>query len=322
MGIAFVAAVYDAIRHHDTLFAEPMTADSRGRLLRLTVFALLPLSIIFHEAGHAVAVKIFGGEIVDFGFYFIYGFVSHRGFYSALDLGWIALAGTIVNVILGIIAIAIFWFWPRRAPVNYLLITFAALQGANALIFYPVLDLMGGIVGDWSTIYSSDTPVFSTVVGVIHAGILIGSVVIWKSEWFQRGYSERLGQPYRTPEQAARRSELARIIARAASEAAGDWRHPVELVADAQAGGIQMVMRWNSDNFNRALLVHASPMDGADPHVEIHAAVRPEDPGIPPHQRAIERIDGEPNVDELAQHITRALDLVDRWDGATITSAN
>ena len=323
LALAFAASLFDVIKGRRELFDDRLTADDRNRLLRFVMFVLLPLSIIFHEAGHAIAVKLFGGEIIDFGFYFIYGFVSHRGFYTPLDLAWIALAGTIMNVLLAAVAFGIFWFWPRRKAINYVLITFGAVELANALIFYPVLDALGGIVGDWSTIYSSETPLFSLTVGVIHAGMLLGGYLIWRSAWFQQGYAERVGRPARrTAADSARRSHYALTISEAASEAADGWRHPVQLAADAQDGGLQLVLRWQSRNFARAVLVHSTPPEGDAPHIELHGALQANAPGIPNHQRPLMRIDGEPNVSQLAGYIRQSLDLVDSWDGATVPSPN
>jgi hypothetical protein len=323
LAIAFAASFYDILKGRRELFDDRLTAEDRNRLLRFTIFVLLPLSIIFHEAGHAIAVKLFGGEIIDFGFYFIYGFVSHRGFYTPIELGWIALAGTIMNVLLAAIAFAVFWFWPRSKAVNYVLVTFGALELANALIFYPVLDALGGIVGDWSTIYASETPAFSITVGIIHVGLLLAGFLIWRSEWFQRGYEERVGRPARrTAAGAGQRSELALVIAEASSDASGGWKHPVQLAADAQAGGLQMVLRWESNAFQRAVLVHATPPEDAAPHIELHGAIKATAPGLPGHQRAIMRIDGTPNAPQLSELIRKALDFVDSWDGATVPSPN
>jgi hypothetical protein len=319
MGLAFFAAAADAVRHRETLFAEPMTADGRGRILRLVIFALLPLSIIFHELGHAVAVWSTGREVVDFGFFFIYGYVSYYpAGLSPLQQGLIALAGPLVSIVLGLVAVGIGWFKPTRPPVNYMLLVFGALELANILIFYPVMDALGGAGdgGDWRQIYSPDTPVLSIAVGVLHVTILGGALLAWRRQDIRRGYAERTGQRYRTRAEIGRRSELARTMASAAGEATDDWTYPVQLVADAQAGGIQMVLRWQSRGFQRALLVHAPPLDGADPHVEIHAAIRALDPGLPPYERPLNRIDGQPNVTELAAYIRRALDTVDTWDGA------
>jgi len=319
MALASIATLWDTVRHHRTLFAEPMSVDTRSRLLRLVIFVLLPASIILHELGHAAAIHMVGREVLDYGFYFVYGYVSYNAFgLTPYEQGFIALAGPAVSVAIGLVALAIGWFKPTRAPINYVLLVFGALELANALIFYPVLDALGGAGdgGDWRQIYQTETPGILIPVAILHAGFLTAALLAWRSEDVRRGFAQRTGQIYRTHEQISRRSELARIMASAASQATDQWAHPVELVADAQRGGIQMVLRWQSRGFNRALLVHAPPLDGADPHIEIHAAIRAMEPGLPPYERPLNRVDGPPNVDELAAYIRRALDTVDDWDGA------
>ena len=54
--------------------------------------------------------------------------------------------------------------------------------------------------------------------------------------------------------------------------------------------------------------------DGHDPHIEIHAAIRAVDPGLPPYERPLNRVDGEPTVDDLARYIRRAST---RWIAGT-----
>ncbi len=319
MALAFFAAVWDAVRHHDTLFVEPMTVDSRGRILRLVIFVFLPLSIIFHELGHAVAVWSVGREVLDYGFYFVYGFVAYNGFgLSPTEQSMIALAGPLVSIVMGLAALAIGWFKPMRSSWSYLLLVFGALEMVNIMIFYPVLDALGGAGdgGDWRQIYSTDAPEIAIPMAIFHVAFLVATVVAWRSDTIRAGIAKRSGQVYRSPAQVGRRSELARIMSSAAGVASDRWKHPIELVADAQAGGIQMILRWQSDGFNRALLVHAPPLDGPDPHIEIHAAIRALDPGLPPYERPLNRVDGQPNVEELAAYIRRALDTVDGWDGA------
>ena len=184
-----------------------MTADSRGRVLRLVVFGLLPLSIIFHELGHAIAVWSVGREVLDFGFFFVYGFVSYNGFgLSPYEQGMIALAGPLVSVVMGVAALAAGWFRPTRTPINFLLLVFGALELANVLIFYPVIDAFGGVgdAGDWRQIYSTDTPLIGIPVAIFHIAVLGGAVLAWRSERIRRGYAERTGQVYRTPQQIGR----------------------------------------------------------------------------------------------------------------------
>jgi hypothetical protein len=325
LAIGFVVVVVDIARGRRELFDERVTAQDRQRLMRLAMFVLLPLSVLAHEGGHALAVKAYGGEILDFGFYFFYGYVSHRGFYTPLELAFIAFAGPFVNIILGLGAIALAWFWPRRPAVNYLLFVFGALELLNAVVFYPLLDAMGGVAGDWETIYSRDTPVFSTIVGVCHIALLVGAAYLWRSPRFQEGYAQRTGARLpssRQPLNDDERREIASVLSDAASTASTGWKHDVSLVADAQAGGTQIVLRWESGGFRRALLLHASLDDARAQRVELHAAIQPLETGAPPLQRPLARIDGQPTTEELTPYVRRFLDFIDDWNGSSLISPN
>lgn len=331
VAVAAVATVVDTWRDREALFDARFTAGERQRMLRLAMFVLLPLSVLAHEGGHALFVKLFGGEIVDFGFYMVYGFVAHVGRYTPLELGLIAFSGSAVNIILGAGAFLVAWFRPfkQRPAINYLLFVFAALELFNALVFYPVFDAMGGVAGDWSTIYSRDTPIFSILIGLLHATLLGAAMLIWRSQRFQAGYAERTGlrrvrQPGDTtggPGDDEQR-ELTGILTVAAALATDGWRHRVQLTADNQAGGSQAIIRWKSGGFQRALLVHATLSDDPDQHVELHGAVEPDNQEMPPYQRTLARIDGQPNAQELVPYVRRFLDFIDSWNGATITTPN
>jgi hypothetical protein len=338
-----VVSLADVVRNRRALFDEHFTEDERSRVLRFVLFVLLPLSVLAHEAGHALAVVAFGGEVVDVGFYLFYGYVAHIGVYTPLERGLISFAGPAVNIIAGLVAIAIAWFRPRRAAVNFLLFAFGAVELANALVFYPVLDAVGGVAGDWETIYSRDIALFGLLVGLLHAGILVGGAILWKNRRVQDGYARRTGLAHAQPQggfmtydssggfsgsQPEERSvdaglnELSGVLAVAAAIAADGWRHHVQIVSDAQAGGTQVVMRWQSNGFQRALLVHSTLDDDPQQHVELHAAVESSEPGLPPYQRALARIDGRPTAQELVPYLRRFLDFVETWDGATVVSPN
>jgi hypothetical protein len=332
MALIAGTSLVDVARNHRALFDDRFTLDERQRLMRFALFVLVPLSVMAHEGGHALFVKLFGGKVVGFGFYLYYGFVQHVGRYTPIELAWIAFAGTLVNVILAFGAIGWAWFRPGRAAVNYVLFIFGALEIANALIFYPLLDAVGGVAGDWETIYSRATPVFSGTIAVLHAVILVGGFILWRQPSIQRGYHERTGvrrvqptaamqgEPERYQDSAQR--DLAGVLAVAAAVASNGWKHPVQITSDAQAGGSQVIVRWSSRGFHRALLVHATTPDDPNQHVEIHAAVETPVKGMPAYHRPLTRIDGHPNSQELVPYIRRFLDYVDTWDGATVTSMN
>lgn len=337
LAVLAAMALSGAVRDRATLFDARLTAEDRQTLTRLVLFVLLPLTVLAHEAGHAVTVELFGGRVVEVGFYFYYGFVAHVGRYTPSELAWIAFSGTLVNVVIALVALGWAWFRPRRPATTYLLFVLGAVELANALIFYPVLDALGGIAGDWETIYSRDTPVFSTVIAVGHVTLLVAGAILWRSPRFQLGYLQRTGRAKMTVDGEDRlipsggaggehpeQREMGGVLAVAAALASNEWRHPVHLVTDAQAGGSQVVMRWASDGFQRALLVHATYSDDPEQHVELHAAVQADIPGLPAqaYQRPLARIDGRPTAHELVPYLRRFLDFVDTWDGSNVVSPN
>lgn len=324
LAIAAVAAVYTVVRERAAIFDERFTAQDRQRIMTLVIFVLLPLSVLLHEGGHAVLVKAFDGRITGFGFYLFYGYVEHVGVYTPLRLALIALAGPLVNVVLGLAAAGFAWYRPRRAVWNYLLFVFAALELANGLIFYPLLDAFGGVAGDWQMIYSRQTPLFSSLIGLNHIAILACWAVLWRSPRFQRGYAERTGMA-RPATEAGRRAEqaqLADVLAHAAHAASVGWKHDIALAPDAQAGGAQLVLRWESAGYRRALLIHANLNETPAHRIELHAAIQPLDPGAPPIQRPLARINGDPTAEQIAPHLRHFLDLVDSWNGTSLISPN
>jgi hypothetical protein len=342
MAALAVVSVRDVALDRKRLFDARLTEDERQRLTRFAAFVLLPLSVMAHEGGHALAVKLFGGEVVDFGFYFFYGYVSHIGFYTPLEIATIAFAGPLVNIVTGLAVIA--WAWyrsmkPERVAGNYLLFIFGALSLFNALVFYPVFDALGGIAGDWEDIYSRETPIFSILIALNHIAILAAAVILWRNPRFQAAYGEKTGRRVtvvHTPiagvgaaspagsndDLAARQREMGGLLTVAAATAADGWRHPVQLLTDAQVGGSQVVLRWQSGGFNRALLIHATVDDTSNQRVELHAAIEAPSMNVPPFQRALARIDGQPTAHELIPYISRFLEYVDTWDGASVVSPN
>ena len=318
-------SVVDVVQHHRTLFDGRFTLDERQRLLRFVLFVLLPLSVLAHEGGHALVVKAFGGEVVGFGFFLYYGYVEHIGRYTDLELAMIAFAGPAVNIVLGLGALALGWYRPMNAPARYLLLLFGIFGLANALIFYPAIDVLGGVAGDWETIYSRRTPLFSLSVGVLHAAILVAGIIVWRSATLRRECESRTGlrpTPLRRHLQHPGPRQVAGMLTVAGALATNGWTHPVHLVADAQAGGSQLILRWESRGFQRALVVHSTLPEDPERHIELHAGIEAPGSGIPPYHRPLARVDGTPTTHELVPYIRRYLDLVDSWDGASVTTPN
>lgn len=326
MAVAAGAAVFNTARYRAAMFDDQLTPLDQQRLTALAIFVLVPLSVLLHEGGHALTVKAFGGEITGFGFYLFYGYVEHRGIYTPLQLAVIAVSGTALNVALGLAALALAWRRPRRAGVNYLLFVFGGFELANALIFYPVLDALGGVAGDWGMIYSRATPVFSSLIGLNHLALLVAALLVWRNPRFKQGYFERIGQSTESrpvvDDVDARQIAMSALLLEAAEAATADWKHVVTLAPDAQAGGAQVVLRWESGGFQRALLAHANLNAEPAHRIELHAAIKAVDPGAAPIQRSLARISGEPTATRLAPHLRHFLDLVDSWTGTSLIMPN
>ena len=60
------------------VFDNNLTHQDRALITQAAFFFLLPISVLLHELGHAIAIWSMGGEVVDFGFYFFAGFVSYN----------------------------------------------------------------------------------------------------------------------------------------------------------------------------------------------------------------------------------------------------
>jgi hypothetical protein len=189
--------ISDVWRNRKTLFDHNLTPPERMQISQAAFFLFIPLSVALHELGHAIAVWSFGGEVIDFGFYFFAGFVSYAEPFTEFQHLVVAAAGTIVNIIIGVVVLGFVFLKrpPMRAAYNEFLITAAVLQGANALIFYPLLDFATDMNGDWRQMYSGDAGNWRWVVLAIHAGLLGGAYLLSKQPTFRRRLGELTGLP-------------------------------------------------------------------------------------------------------------------------------
>ena len=172
IGVRFL---FQFIPRRKAIFDNNFTPYDRSMLGQAAFFILLPISVALHELGHAIAIWAMGGKVLDFGFYFFSGYVSYdpRDF-SAVQQTLIAFAGTFVNLVLIVIALAVVFLKrpPLRAPWNELLLQFVFISGINALVFYPAMDLLLNISGDWSQMYRSGVPWLTAVIVIIQVGFI------------------------------------------------------------------------------------------------------------------------------------------------------
>src|SRR5687768_17268135 len=138
-----VRVVYQLARNFRQTFDRHFTHEDRMLVGQAAFFVLLPIAVALHELGHAVAIWLYGGQVLDWGFYGFAGYVAYdpREFTEAQQI-IVAAAGTIVNLLLAGLALALVFLKrpPMRAAINELLIQFVWISLLNALVVYPVLD--------------------------------------------------------------------------------------------------------------------------------------------------------------------------------------
>lgn len=151
---------------------EPLTRRKKHLAEQASFFIAVPIGVLFHELGHAIAVWFFGGQVIGFNFRFFWGSVEHIGIYTPAERWVISLAGTIGSLLFGVLI----WLLLRNNKVSslrYFGLRAFRFQIYFALLYYPLFTIIFPI-GDWRVIYDfSATPLLSSVTLVIHVIFLI-----------------------------------------------------------------------------------------------------------------------------------------------------
>jgi hypothetical protein len=332
-----IRVIGDVWRNRAQIFDDRLTPPERMQISQVAFFLLIPLSVALHELGHAIAVWAFGGEVIDFGFYFFAGFVSYAEPFSELQHLVVAAAGTIVNIIIGIAVLGFVFLKkpPMRAAYNELLITFAVLQGANALIFYPLLDFATDMNGDWRQMYSGDAGSWRWVVLAVHVGILAGAYLLSKQPRFRKRLGELTGmppgverglmggfsvanrgeksQPRATPKPAKRLTLVEERLVSAAERVSSGWPGSVHHRLRSTPSASEVLMIWSdgATGVVRITALRALPDGSGEIWGLLFGAGM--EMGPPMRRSRLERWDVLPDDNALTIALRVAMEKVGRW---------
>jgi Tfp pilus assembly protein PilF len=195
---------------------DDLTPFDRRLASELAFFVFIPIGVLLHELGHAVATYQVGGTVdwLGGGFHYalFWGYVVPEGNFTALQDWWIALAGNLVSVVYGFLPLALLPF-TKKNWIKFTILTFARIQLGWSLIGYPLLTLTG-IDSDWSTIYSTRTLAVSVPLFVTHAALVAALWIVDRSKWLKRwelslygGADEQLQQLDASIDASARASD-------------------------------------------------------------------------------------------------------------------
>ncbi len=164
--------------------SEPLTPHKKSLANQASFFIAVPIAVFIHEAAHALAIILAGGEVIEFQYRVFWGYVVPQGTFSASQFWFIAMAGTLGSLCFGLIL----WLMTRQAQsstIRYFGLRAFRFQIYFSLIYYPLFTLFG-FDGDWRTIYDfSKTPLLSASTAMAHLVILF---LFWRFDrqgWFE-----------------------------------------------------------------------------------------------------------------------------------------
>jgi Zn-dependent protease len=316
-----VRVIFQLVRNFQQTFDRNFTHQDRMLVDQAAFFVLLPIAVALHELGHAIAIRLYGGEVLDWGFYGFAGYVAFdpRDFTDAQQIV-VAAAGTVVNLLLAAIALALVFLKrpPFRAAINQLLIQFTWISLLNALVVYPVLDIVSGLNGDWTQMYSFSVPTLSLAILVIHLLVLAALFWGWKSSSMRErvarltggspgtGRTSAMSRRYpTTPPGGVTAAE--ETLRDAASRVASGWALPVEAAIQRGRNGSALVLSWGNGATRRSVIAVAPETGG----IEFSGALQPD--GGSPEQRPLGRDPGALDADRLTMMLRLAMETVEGW---------
>ena len=171
------------VRRWRSFWSGPLTAADRALSLPVAFFLVIPISVLLHETGHALATWSVGGTVEQFSWRVYWGFIVPAGDIGPLAGWWIALAGNLVGIAVGLVLLLV-GARGRSLPAAVRAVALQAglIDVVFAAVGYPLLSA-GGRDGDWAIIYDFHaTPVAAGAFAAIHLALLIG---LWW--WWTRG---------------------------------------------------------------------------------------------------------------------------------------
>jgi Zn-dependent protease len=317
--------VFQLVTNWKQTWDDKFTPADRSLVTQAAFFVLLPIGVALHELGHAVAIWAMGGTVVGWGYYGFAGYVSFYPWqFTNEQLILIAAAGTLVNIVLAAAAAAFVFLRrpPARAAINELLIQFIWISLLNALVVYPLLDIVSGMNADWSQMYFGGSPALSLVILVIHAGILGLLFWAWKNPGMQARIAKLTGAPPgmrristggRRPARTGRPgpngavNPVEAVLVDVADRVVSGWPVPVEASLQDRPGSTLLFLAWQSDDVQRGVVVLAQAVGGYEVRGVVHR------PGEEPDVRGITRSPKLVNADDLTITVRLAMEAVEEW---------
>ncbi|MEO0356338.1 MAG: hypothetical protein AAF268_16080, partial [Cyanobacteria bacterium P01_A01_bin.3] len=92
-----VYTLWRPIERRKSFWDRTITLDDYILAQQVAFFLCIPLAVLVHESGHALATWQVGGQVLEFQWRGFWGYVVPYGTFSQLEFWWIALAGNLAS---------------------------------------------------------------------------------------------------------------------------------------------------------------------------------------------------------------------------------
>ncbi len=175
ISIAYSILSFDTLwrlsKNWKSFWDDEVTALDRFLIQRTALFLLIPIGVLLHELGHAIATWQIGGTVAEFQWRVFWGYVVPSGYFSSVGYWWIALSGNVVSVAIGLLALPPI-FIAKKQVIKELLYSFAIIELGYSLLFYPLFSFTG-FEGDWVKIYDFSVTPYAQITLVVHLSLIV-----------------------------------------------------------------------------------------------------------------------------------------------------
>ncbi|MBX9685766.1 MAG: M50 family metallopeptidase, partial [Candidatus Obscuribacterales bacterium] len=158
-----------------SIWDNELSMSDRRMIMRIVIFLALPVVVFIHELGHLLAALALHVKVYEFHYGPVTGHVNVAANIPAESQLWIAVAGNLAQIVLGLACLALSTL--ARSPALICFLVYLGLFAVgDTVIFYTLLSL-ASIYGDWVQIYSNPCHSLVFAVGSVH--VLLVALVIY-----------------------------------------------------------------------------------------------------------------------------------------------
>lgn len=169
----------DLIRNKESLLDDYVTNQDRALVTQAAFFFLIPIGVLLHELGHAIATWQVDGTVEEFQWRIFWGYILPRGDFTPIERWWISLSGNLVSILVGLIPIP-FLRIIKKPILKELTKSFVKIQLIYSLIVYPMFSFVA--FGDWVRIYNFSIKPYSQITLILHLLLLLS---LWRGGIFK-----------------------------------------------------------------------------------------------------------------------------------------